>query len=67
MKTTSAGIEVDPSKVFNVKMTAEQVVLILGVLREAHFKGSQTHLAASAIDAIQDPILREAHAGKVDE
>lgn len=60
----SATISVDPDKQFQITLTARQVGLVLGVLNEAHFKGSQADLVASTIEAIQEPVLREAHGGK---
>jgi hypothetical protein len=54
-------VKVDPTKQFNITLTAEQIVLALDVLREATFRGAQAELAASLINSIQDPVLLEAH------
>lgn len=48
-------------------MRADQIALILRVLREAHFSGKEAHLVAATLDAIQDPVLHQAHGGKVDD
>ena len=64
---TQTTVKVDPKRPFTVHITGEQIVLLLAVLNEAHFKGSQAALAASVIAAIQDPVLAEAHGAKVRE
>lgn len=61
----SATIKLDPRQVFSPKLTAEQIALLLGVMNEAHFKGSQCDLVAATIRSLQDPILLQAHGGKV--
>ncbi len=63
----SATIKVDPKRQFKIHLAGEQIVLLLAVLNEAHFKGSQAALAASIIAAVQDPVLAEAHGAKVSE
>lgn len=64
---TSASVKVSPNKVFKISLTAEQIVLVLNVLNEAHFKGSQSDIVSRTISAIQDPVLLAAHGGLVDD
>ena len=63
MDTTARQItvKVDPAKKFTCTLSAEQIVLAIDVLRNAMFKGEQVELASSLIDAIQSPVLLDAH------
>lgn len=61
---SAATVKVDPDAKFQITLTAEQVILVLNVLNEAHFKGSQAANVARTIDAIQGPVLLAAHQGK---
>jgi len=67
METKNASVSVSPSQEFKISMRADQIALILRVLREAHFSGKEAHLVAATLDAIQDPVLHQAHGGKVDD
>lgn len=60
-KASSATIRVSPEKAYPVSLKGAQIAMLLNILREAHFKGSEVALAASVIDAIQEPILADAH------
>lgn len=58
-----ARIKVDPNQEFKITLTAEQIVLVLNVMNDAHFKGSQAEIVAATINAIQGPVLLAAHGG----
>lgn len=60
-KATAASVKVSPDEVFKFSLTAEQVQLVLQVMREAHYRGDRVLLAAATISAIQDVVMLKAH------
>lgn len=60
-KATAASVSVSPDEMFDIRLSAEQVKLVLQVMSEAHFRGDKVMLAAATINAIQDPVLLRVH------
>lgn len=60
----SATVQVAPDQTFSVVLRADQINLLLKLISQAHFPGKESHLVASIIDSIQDPVLAAAHTGK---
>lgn len=58
---SAVKVTVPSDKVYAVRLNGAQLKLLLRVFGSAHCPVSQAHLVASTLDALQEPLLEDAH------